>query len=68
MSVASLASAGAGAGGPNHAGSGRPFLMDQVPVAAPAIEYDGFEHPAAPQDVMVVLGGNERLAGAVARA
>src|ERR1700686_849401 len=29
-----------------------------------AIEYDGFEHPAAPQDVMVVLGDDEWLARA----
>ena len=31
----------------------------------PAAEHDGFEHAAALQDVIVVLGGNERLAVAV---
>jgi hypothetical protein len=36
MSLASLASAAAGAGGPNQADSRRPFLIDQVPVATPA--------------------------------
>ena len=29
------------------------------------IEHDGFEHPAPSEDVMVVLGGDERLAGTV---
>ena len=45
MSAVSRASAGAGAGRANHAGSGRPFLMDQVPVAAPRLSTTGLSIP-----------------------
>ena len=45
MSAVSRASAGAGVGRANHAGSGRPFLMDQVPVAAPRLSTTGLNIP-----------------------
>ena len=45
MSAVSRASAGAGVGRANHAGSGRPFLMDQVPVAAPRLSTTGLSIP-----------------------
>ena len=41
MSVDSLASAAPGAGRPNHVGSGRPFLIDQVPAAIPRVRTTG---------------------------
>ena len=65
MSVASRSSAAVGAGRPNQVGSGRPFLSDRVPVATPRLSATGFTLPPPFQDVLVVPGGHQRLAGAM---
>ena len=65
MSVASLASARSRRGRAKPRWRGTALLDRPGAGRDPAVEHDGFEHPAALEDVMVVLGGDERLAGAV---
>ena len=45
MSVDSLASAAFDAGRPYHSAAGRPFLIDQEPVASPRVRTTGLRIP-----------------------